>query len=185
MRLRKKKKLLYFPNQITVWNCTNVNHKFQSKTVSLVNSLWIGLRTSCWIYYCCLSNVTWTWIWAAIGYSFVLVWVIKFDNYPGLSHLSSYVWQFYQFWPVLQLSLTVLPSRQIRDHNGWFMVWFWQLTLKATFPTLSLSHSHNLPPPLLSNQDPLLYCHPMVIVNDKNSPMVSFVSQIRVRHNDD
>lgn len=62
---RKVEEAIVLSNLITVRNFTSpfvqqfvsYSHKFQSKTIGLVNSRWLGLRTPCSLYYCCPSNM--------------------------------------------------------------------------------------------------------------------------------
>ena len=59
---KEKKKLLYFSNLIWVWNFTFTILAtitiFRRKTLGLVHSVWFGLRTPRWMYYCCLSKMS-------------------------------------------------------------------------------------------------------------------------------
>lgn len=62
---RKEEEAIVLSNLITVRNFTSpfvqqfvsYSHKFQSKTIGLVISRWLGLRTPCSLYYCCPSNM--------------------------------------------------------------------------------------------------------------------------------
>ena len=47
----------YLSAILPVQQFVSYSHKFRSKTIGLVNSRWLGLRTPCSLHYCCPSNM--------------------------------------------------------------------------------------------------------------------------------